>query len=241
MRKLTVVLLCLLLAACAGSAPTQPLRIGDAPFADGESARYAVTFNGDPMGSALWETAARIDPATGTQDGWTVRRQLDRTGEQEIVVIDVGPTGFRPIESTMVRVLPDGVEQVHATYDGSSIQLDLTTRRNVTTNQELSMPSDVREDRSLPWIVRMLPLQAGYGAEINALQPIVGRMARFKISVGRPESVTVPAGTFEAYNVMLDPGVDLSRVWVGVDAPHPVVKYLDGRTGLLYELDLYSP
>lgn len=218
----------------------QTLRIGEAPFADGEMAHYRVTFNGDPMGTAQWDTSARIDAATGAQAGWQVRRQLDRPREQEIVVVDVGPNGFRPIESTMVRVLPDGAEQAKATYAGSAIELDLTTRFNVTTNQQLSMPSDVREQRSLPWIVRMLPLEAGYGAEINALQPIVGRMARVKISVGRPESVTVPAGTFEAFNIMLDDGNDVSRVWVGVDAPHPVVKYLDGITGLQYELDTFA-
>jgi hypothetical protein len=40
--------------------------------------------------------------------------------------------------------------------------------------------------------------------------------------------------------VTLDTGDSLSRMWIGVDAPHPLVKFEDDRSNATYELSTYE-
>jgi len=234
-------LLCLLLlAACTTSATPQTLQLGAAPWTSGERATYQLTANGEPAGNATLETTERIDPATGQPSGWLLRTEVDGRGDREIVAMTLGPQGYRPIESTLVRIFPNGTEQVKATYNGSAVNLELTSRANVLTYEELSIPSDAREQRSLPWLVRTLPLDAGYATRLNALLPITGNLDRVSVSMGRAESITVPAGTFETVRVTLDTGDSLSRMWVGTEAPHPLVKFEDDRSHATWELSHYE-
>lgn len=233
---LLLLLLATLVAACGGSVTPQTLQLGDAPWASGERATYQLTANGEPAGTAVFETTERIDPATGEPSGWILRSEVDGRGDQEIVVMTLGPQGYRPIDSTLVRIFPNGTEQVKAFYNGSAVGLELTSRANVLTYEELSMPSDAREQRSLPWLVRTLPLDPGYATRLNALLPITGNLDRVTISMGRPESVTVPAGSFETVRVTLDTGDSLSRMWIDLEAPHALVKFEDDRSNALYEL-----
>ena len=230
----------LLLTSCSRSATPQALQLGAAPWTSGERATYQLTANGEPAGTATLEATERVDAATGQPSGWLLRSEIDGRGDQEIVAITLGPQGYRPIDSTMVRIFPNGTEQVKATYNGSAVNLELTSRARVLTYEELSVPSDAREQRSLPWLVRTLPLEAGYATRLNTLLPITGILDRVSVDMGRAETVTVPAGTFETIRITLDTGDSLSRMWVGTDAPHLLVKFEDDRSNATWELSQYE-
>ena len=54
--------------------------------------------------------------------------------------------------------------------------------------------------------------------------------------------VTVPAGTFPAWEVRLEsPDKRTTTAWIGRDAPYPVVKFIDGRSKATYELTEFVP
>jgi hypothetical protein len=239
-RTLLAVVALLLLASCSNTATPQTLQLGAAPWSSGERATYQLTAEGEPAGTATLEATERIDAATGQPSGWLLRTEVDGRGDKEIVAMTLGPQGYRPIDSTLVRIFPDGTEQVKAIYNGSAVNLELTSRQNVLTYEELSVPSDAREQRSLPWLVRTLPLDAGYATRLNALLPITGNLDRVSVTMNRAETITVPAGTYETMRVTLDTGDSLSRMWIGVDAPHPLVKFEDDRSNATYELSTYE-
>lgn len=226
------------LGACGG-APQQPLHFGQAPWSDGETTIFRVSdINGEYAGAATFTVTAGAanDPA-----GWTLQRNLDVQGDQEIAGLEMSGVGFRPQASTVVRIKPDGTEQVKTTYSGGQANMELMTRAGVVTVEQRSVPSDARDLLSLPLIVRSLPLEARYSARINTFFPVTGRLERVTVTVEDQESVSTLAGVFDAWRVKLETPNSESLLWIGVEPPHPLVKFKDGRSGALYELESFAP
>lgn len=231
-----ILLFSLLLAACSRTAEPQPLRLGAAPWQAGESATYAVA------GNESETTGAALFGVSGGGESWELRSEISAAGDREVSVVETGVTGFRPRNSSLVRQLAEGgLEQVRATYDAGVATLELTTRDNVTTFEQFNLPTDSRDQRSLPFLVRALPLADGYAARINTFLPITGILDRYTVTVVEREEVTVPAGTFDAWRVQLDTGEIVSQIWIGVDAPHPIVQFDDGRANATYALQSFAP
>jgi hypothetical protein len=235
---LLITLLIALLAGC-GSVEPQPLRFGDATWQDGETTSYRVTdINGDYAGTATF-SVSRGTPSAA--DGWTLRRDLLVQGDQEISVVEMGAVGFRPQSSTVVRITPDGTEQVKASYGNSQANMELTTTANVLTYEQRSVPSDARDLRSLPLIVRALPLEPRYAAYINTFFPVTGRLERVTVAVEEQEQVTTVAGSFDTWRVTLTTLDNESTLWINTQPPYPLVKFEDGRNGAIYELESFAP
>jgi hypothetical protein len=225
------VLLALLLAAC-GAPPVQALRLGNAPWQSGETATYTlIDGDGNTVGSAL---LALTQETVEGAPGWVLRRQVTGNGGAEVSSVAMSATGYRPAQSALVLSDTSGSQRVAATYDQGEVDLELTTRLNSTTYQKANVPSDARDQRSLWSIVRSLPLEQGYSAQLNSFLPLTGRLERVTVTVGKPEQITVPAGVFEAWRVTLDNSDRETLLWLGVDAPHTLVKVEDG--GVTWEL-----
>lgn len=230
--------LILILTACGGP-EIQPFRMGEIPWADGEQSVYQITaVDESRAGTAtiLWQAGA----ATIEEDGWTMRREVLAQGDQEIVVIEVTAQGLRPRLSTLVRVRRDGREQVNAVYSGGQVDMELTTAQDVKTTYRENVVSDVRDYRTLMQLARALPLQEGYATQVNSYLPVTNLQERFTIAVEGTETVSVPAGTYETYHVRLWTGETESAAWIGVDAPHMLVKFIEGRSGGTFELSDYQ-
>jgi hypothetical protein len=180
-----------------------------------------------------------VTSGTESGPGWTLRRESSGSGGQEIVLVEMSESGYRPLKSTMVNVLPDGVEQVIASYDKGEVSLELLTRQNNLTYDTYNVPSDARDQRTLPLIVRTLPLASGYSTTLNAFLPYTGRLERITLQVEDRETVESPAGNFEAWRVRLESPDREMTAWIGVDAPHVLVRLEDGE--LTLTLEQFSP
>lgn len=230
--------LLLILAACGGP-EIQPFRMGEIPWADGEQSVYQITaVDESRAGTATisWQAGA----ATIEDDGWTMRREILAQGDQEVVVLEVTAQGLRPRLSTLVRVRRDGREQVNAIYTGGQVDMELTTAQDVKTTYRENVVSDVRDYRTLMQLARALPLEVDYATQVNSYLPVTNLQERFTIAVEEVETVTVPAGTYETYRVRLWTGETESEAWIGVDAPHILVKFIEGRSGGTFVLSEYQ-
>ena len=228
---LGLLLAMLSLSAC-GAPAAQALRFGDAPWQNGESATYTL-LDGDatPVGSAI--IALTQEPVSGAP-GWMLRRQVTGSSGSEVSSVAMSANGFRPAQSALTLSDATGTERVSATYDQGEVNLDLTTKTNNSTFQQANIPSDARDQRSLWAIVRSLPLAQGYATQLNSFLPLTGRLERVTVTVGKQEQVTVPAGLFSAWSVVLDNGERDTRLWIEVDAPHTLIKVVGG--GVTWEL-----
>jgi hypothetical protein len=228
-------LLALVTTAC-GSPEIQPLIFGPAPWQAGEVSTFAVTdINGAYAGTARYDWSRLGD------DLWGLRREISAQGTQEIIATDLREPGFRPVQSTLVRMDPSGTEQVRTSFDGSEANLELTTKQSVTTFERVSIPSDVRTQSSLVMILRALPLADNYATRLNIFNPILGQFERVTLTVEEREEVTTPAGSFSTWRVHLASPTSETDVWVAVDAPYPVIKYTESRNGGLFELSEFVP
>lgn len=232
---LLLVLAVMLLGAC-GAPAIQPLIFNEPPWRDGEVSTYRVT-----AVDSTYAGTTRYDILRMGSDGWSLRREISAQGTQEIVAVEMSDRDYRPSIATLVRIDSGGVEQVRTTYAGGQVDLELTTKQNITTYERQSIPSDARDQRTLLMLLRALPLAQGYATRMNSYLPIVPILDRVTISVLRRESVSTPAGDFDAWVVRLDTGNSRTDAWIGVDAPYPLLKFVDGRNRGTFELLEFIP
>ncbi|MCB9158943.1 MAG: DUF3108 domain-containing protein [Caldilineaceae bacterium] len=178
---------------------------------------------------------------TRAGDGWTVRRETVTHGDNEIVEVTTAGDTLRPLTATMTRSDERGTESVNTTFSGSQVDMELTTVEDVTTYQRENIPSDARDQRTVLMMARMLPLAARYAVRFNSYLPVADLLDRVTLTVSGREEVTVPAGTFDTWRVKLDTGDSEVDAWIGTDAPYPLVKYTDTRTGGMFELMEFTP
>ncbi len=229
----------LLLAAC-GQPEMQPLSLDAVPWRAGETSSYQIT---DSNGAAAGITRYTITAgdAQSNAGGWTIQREIESQGVQEVLITQVDKDDLRPSSSLLTRASNQGKETVKAIYTSDGVDLDLTSAMNVTTNQHIAAPSDARVESTVLQLVRALPLAANYATRLNSFSPATGGIDRVTVLAGKEEAVTVPAGTFNTWQVELDLGNSKTKVWIGRDAPHPLVKYIDGRNGGTFELSEFKP
>ena len=117
----------------------------------------------------------------------------------------------------------------------------LNTRQNNMTTQRASVPSDARETVTLPMLLRALPLADGYATQINVYMPVAGQLERIDVQVTGEEALQTKAGSFVTWVVELNTRDAQSKAWIAKEAPHVLVKYLDGRNKAILQLTQYQP
>ncbi len=227
-----VLLIGLLLAACGGPEP-QPLIFGGPVWRGGENSHYQVTDRtGKLAGTAMVMLIAGNEE---NPDGWTLRREIS-AGQFEVATILMAAKGYGPIKSYLTRADDSGTQRVEAVKERSQVDIKLTDRAGADTYQRVSVPSDIRDERTLLTLARTLPLAEGYATRINSFLPIVGIVETVRVEVRKRERVTVPAGEYDTWLVEFSTPDRTTQAWIGVDAPHPVVKFIDARSKGLFEL-----
>jgi len=225
----------LLLAACGAPEP-QPLVLNEEPWVDGEVSVYRVTdSDGNPAG------VMRFDINSGQlrsgERGWVIRREVEAEGDQEIVGVEASLGKLLPEHIMLIRTDADGAERVKTIYDNGQVDMTLTNKAGNTTYQRSSAPTDARDERTILLMARMLPLAEGYSVRFNSYLPVADLLDRVTLRVLKHEEVTTPAGVFDAWLIELDNGYNRTKAWIGADPPYPLVKYEDGRSGALFELE----
>jgi zinc protease len=86
------------------------------------------------------------------------------------------------------------------------------------------VPPGIVDENVAPFVGSVLPLAPGQTFKLTVFTPseVVTKVLTFK--VGQPESVVVPAGTFQAYRVDVSGSKFPFVLYVSVDSPHRVVK-----------------
>ena len=237
---LILLVLTLLLAACGGEGEPELFQPGAAPWQPGEVHVFAVTnLEGQEVGEGRLEMQSSV--RTDNVDGWVLTRTLDARDEFEESVIELSARGYRPQMTEMVRRFGSAEQRTAASYAGSGVDIALTTANDVTTFERINVTSDVRDERSLLYIARSLPLVDNYMTRFNSFLPVVGRQDRITLRVVQDAEVTVPAGTFPAWEVRLETTDGrVTTAWLGQEAPYPIVKFIDGRSQATYELVQYE-
>jgi hypothetical protein len=228
------------LAAGCRQAEPQPLLFGSAPWRSGEQHTLSLTnAEGQQVGSAVYTLNSGAN-ADG-EPVWAFARDIVALSSQESITITMDAEGFRPQASRLVRSGEGGQESVEAQYTGGQVDMTLNTRQNIMTVQRAQVPSDARETVALPMLLRALPLAQGYVTQINVYMPVAEQLERVTINVTGEEVVETEAGSFATWIVELNARDAQSKAWIAKEAPHVLVKYLDGRNRATLALTEYTP
>lgn len=217
----------------------QPLRFEPVPWQDGERSEYhVIDRNEEFAGTARFELIGGRDGAGS--ELWNLRRDITAQGDQEIVDVLLNAQTLRPQSSILVRKDRQGQQSVTTTYQSGQADIELTTRRDITTYERMNVPSDVRDRRTLVMLARALPLEQGYASRLNSFLPVAGLLDRVELQVMNQENVVVDAGSFEAWRIRLNSQNSQIIAWVAVEPPHQLLKFTDSRNEATFELVSYQ-
>ena len=200
------------------------------PWTGTEEYSYRVTDKGvDGEGRCRLVTTPESAPGQTK-----IERLCEKDEFRDDGTVIVDSRTLEPIESTRVNAdtKKGKTSTFSVTYSGTvaTFVADIDGKKR-STDRDLPEPDAESpdpgwyDDESLLWLARGLPLQGGfhggYAHVINAGQP---RILDVEVDVSGPETVTVPAGEFQAWRVRFRRESSIYDVWVETAAPHRVVK-----------------
>ena len=224
---LTLALVVLSAVACAGGGGAG-LTLGSAPWQDGEEAVYDVVDQGGrSLGTSTFGFASQ-----GAAWALTDRDAISNVDQKSTVLIDAQTLKPLSLDKTIEAEGTDAV--VKATYpDGAGKMAIQAMVNGANKDASVDVPANALDNDQILMTLRAAPLDEGYQASF--VNVIAARAAKVNTTVrvlGK-ETVTVPAGTFEAWRVELNFSGTKQAAWYEVAMPHRLVQYDNGATKML--------
>ncbi|MCC7363918.1 MAG: DUF3108 domain-containing protein [Dehalococcoidia bacterium] len=221
----------LLAAACGDDSHGPTARVFEAaPWNGPETYEYQLSVRGDEdAGRCTLKTEPEVEPGRTKLSRLCSEDEYRDDGE---VIVD--STTLQPFSAQ--RTFIDGEKDRTTVYVTTYRDTDVLFEADVNgktseTTRELPEPTEEspepvwHDDESLLWLVRGVPLRAGftgtYAHVINAGQP---RVLTVDIEVDEPETVEYEGGEAEAWKVTVKREKSTYRVWVETAAPHRVLR-----------------
>ncbi|GAB4326834.1 MAG: hypothetical protein Kow0010_10180 [Dehalococcoidia bacterium] len=226
----------LLAGACGGidTPDPRPPVFAAAPWEGPERLLYELKQRDYVYGRCTLETVPEVEPGV-TQLNRLCQGVEDEQFRDDATVL-VDSRTLAPLSAQRINTNMETGERVTRTADypreGGVIAFQVVQDNGKTNRATREMPEPteavpiaaVYEDEALFWLVRGLPLADGYEAEYTTASTMTVRVFNVEVAVEGREQVTVPAGTFEAWNVRIKTSAATNRLWVEVAPPRRIVK-----------------
>lgn len=144
------------------------------------------------------------------------------------VVVDAKT--LKPISSTRTIVDKNDQETIEVTYGDEGALIEQGDRQS-----GLSVPAHSYDNDSSLFLWRTLPFAEGYEASYTTI--ISNRRSRQQVvlRVTGKESVTVPAGSFDAWRLEITTSNARQLAWFSTDAARVLLRY-DNDRNVIFEL-----
>jgi len=198
----------------------------------GDSYRYEVTLQGQPVGSLLREFST-----DGELRSATSRLVLGPTTTTQSVSFT--ERDFRFVDSAIEIVQGAAGLEGEVRLEGGRLRgyLDAGQGRQ---DVDLAVPADVLVSDMLELAVWIADLEVGLELRLPVASVSGGTVSNALVRVEERTEVTVPAGTFEVFRVEIE-GAERQTIWARVEAPHVVVRVAPGDQPILVELAAVEP
>ena len=227
-----LVFLVLTALACGGQSAVETQDVvATVPWPDQERLTYRFTL-GDQEGTALLTVDRRSD-----QYELRVRFKAGEHLDESLIVVDAQT--LRPARSE--RTITSTGQTVTAEYDAAEGIVQITVQED---GDERSRPLRLEEhyydNESSFFLWRTVPLREGYEASYYSVLPNRGANALTTVRVVGRETVTVPAGTFDAWRIEIDAPAGKPVAWVD-SATRQLVRFENEEIDLVLELTDAGP
>ncbi len=195
------------------------------PWKGAEHFEYNIVKDSD--NSAVGTSVFDIQPAS---DATTIeqRYQLGKVAQHFVVKVD--PQTLKPLASDQELTGSPNDFSLTATYADNKLAATAKTAQG-DKNATIDIAPDAYDNNSLLAILRGLPFSEGTAAAFTNVVTANAAQVKSTATVSGQESVTVPAGTFDTYKVVMDfGGAQKQTAWYEVADPHRLIKYDNGTT-----------
>ena len=195
-----------------------------AALRDGERFEYEITEPGrEPVHGEL--SAGR------TAEGWLLsQRYVSAANEANVDLTRVTVNeALRPLTSERSVQFAGGIEGHALDYDLAGKRATSTrTRAGKIETRELKLRDNAYDNDSAFWLWRSLPLADGYKSRYASVNSYERSQSVVVLTVVGSADVTVPAGTFEAWRLLVVNGRASRTAWIEVAPPHRLVQWDNG-------------
>ena len=242
-----VALLAPTLAGCNVAAPpreTTSDTIEARPWVPGERYDYAVSDGrGNVVGQGVLTTTRDGDGLVLEQRYVEANPAAGGAATSDTIVLTVDASTLRPRAGRRETQRRDAAGALraertawrYADLDGVT---RLTTQRerdgSAAIERTIVLRAHASDNEASLWAWRALAFAEGYARSYVAADPHEPGQQTVSLRVPRREPMTVPAGTFSTWRVILRSGRAVRTAWVNVDAPHQIVRWDNGD--LVFEL-----
>ena len=166
---------------------------------------------------------------------WHTRHLVVAGNSQSLSEVTAEAETFRPLSSFWRHSLLG-----HATvrYHDGKVEVDV----NKQPTKTLEASGAVYDNEHATYLIRRLPLQPGYKADLRIVSAFGGMVIPVPVHVTGIEKVETSAGSFECYRVNLKLGAITQTFWFSTDAPRYLVKYeANSVVGELEAIERWEP
>ncbi len=195
------------------------------PWKGSEHAEYNIVKDSD--NSALGTSTIDIQPAS---DATTIEQRYQIGNVAQHFVVKVDPQTLKPLTSTQELTGSPNDFSLTATYADNKLTVTAKTAQG-DKNATIAVAPDAYDNNSLLAILRGLPFGTGAAASFTNVVTANAAQVKSTAAIAGQESVSVPAGTFETYKVIMEfGGVQKQTAWYEAAEPHRLIKYDNGTT-----------
>ena len=220
--------------ACTGEAAVRPgqVIVSNIPWDAPETARYRIVDGGDVKGSGVLRIVAKDDALIFSQSFLAPEQGITDEVSVETGAIDLLPRSVR-------RVIggPEGERVCDASYAGGLAIVEQHSETDERTD-ELEVPAPSYDSWSDLFLWRTLPFAEDYEAtysDVLTCSLAVPEVLSVDLKVAELETVTVPAGTFQAWRLEVQSGGRTQKAWYADDQARTLVRYDNGNE--VFELE----
>lgn len=183
----------------------------------------------DDDGREVGQAVLTVEVLDGQTRLW---QEFEGDDAADTTTVTVDSTTLKPIAAGREILEPDGdIQRIEVEYTEEGALI----RQGDERQSGLSVPEHSYDNDTSLFLWRTLPFAEGYEASYNTI--ITNRRARQKVNlrVEGLETVTVPAGTFEAWRLVITTSNARQTAWYANTPQRQLVRY-DNDRNLIFEL-----
>jgi hypothetical protein len=191
-----------------------------APWTLGERMQLNMALaTGMPIGTSVYMIdAAEKEAGKETVRCWT-RQFVALNGANSFSEVFCQADSFAPFRSLWKHTL---LGEAIATYSATSVKIEVVGKDREFT---IDFTPPAFDNEQCVQLFRRLPLAIGYKTEFTVVTSLGGSKLPLGIEVPAKETLTVPAGTFDCFKVVLNVG---QTFWISADEHRYIVRFAAG-------------
>ncbi len=224
-------------AAAGGSTPP-PLEVSRPPVAC-ERLEYGLVQAGETLGAGtLLARRQASGPTWDLQQTYVSATATEHLDESHVTV----DASLHPQASRRLLTQGGAIEEAGAAYTTAGERAVAQLTRSITGRtpeepEQLRLRDHAYDNESAFWLWRSLPLTEGYRARYTSVNALERSQTTVDLTVVGRAEVTVPAGAFEAWRLLVVAGRASRTAWIEVEAPHRLVLWDNGTSFMQFVRD----